>query len=596
MSWLCLIGFFICLNVPSLLAQEVFDLEKIDVIAKKDLSTFNFSQSQSISLSKNEANGTLAVKLEGIPGVIAAQNGGPGGRISFFMRGTEPRHVAFTLDGLKINDPSNVDRQFDAAFFSASFLRNLTVYKGPQSVLLGSDSLGGVVEMETRKGEDAPETRVSFNAGSFGTIDGTVSNDWKSSQGSRGTLTAYHLHSDGISRLNKKRFNAKEADSTDITQLSSSSVHQWSSLLKSDFLFSFLRGENELDGTNTDNSFDQSTNDQYLVQQKTHYRVSQSSALSLRNGINRHHRHLNTVARGEESYGGSIIQNEALLRSGRKNLDLLGGISTEHEEFHLDAVQRSFDLHSLFAQGAFQFQQVKLQTGVRAENHIRYGRFTTGSTGISYLLKDQTFSLQYSQGFKAPSLYQLYAPASIGNSDLVPEVNHSWEGNWNVKNDIFEGEFGVFQNNLSNLITYTLGQGYINQSRFTSKGAELSGKYKHRHYHLYSSYVLQQFNHQDTAVLRRPQNSVNMGIALFPTDKTELSFKGRWFSSRKDLDKNGETMKLNGYETFDVGFKLVLQQFDVGLQMVNVLNRDYEDLYGYSVMPRAYFLHLGFVL
>ncbi len=602
MSRLLLMAFLIYSSLPLLKAEEIFVLEKIEVIANKDISKFNFSQSQHLSLPEMEQgkSGTLASKLEDISGVIGAQNGGPGGRVSFFIRGTEPRHVAFTIDGLKINDPSNVDRQFDAAFLSASFLKTLNVYKGPQSVLLGSDSLGGVVEMETRKGEDAPEARVTFNAGSFGTLEGAVSKDWSNSQGSRGTLSAYRFHSDGISRLNKKRFKASEADSTDISQLTSSSVHQWNPSLQSDLLFSFLRGENELDGATSDNTNDQSTNDQYLVQQKTHYRVSDSTAVSLRNGMNRHQRHLDTLARGEESYGGQILQNEALLRMDRKRFDLLAGLATEHEEFNLEDVQRNFDLHSFFTQGAFQIQKLKLQAGARAEKHVRYGLFYTGSSGLSYSFNDQTYSLQYSQGFKAPSLYQLYAPAflgsNIGNPSLVPEVNHSWEGSWSMKNAIYEAELGLFQNSLSNLITYTVGNGYINQSRFTAKGAEISGKYKHRFYHVHSSYFLQQFNYQDSPVLRRPQNSINLGVALFPSEKSELSFKGRWFSSRKDLDQNSETIKLNGYETFDLGFKYFFHEADIGLQMINVFNRDYEDLFGYSVMPRSFYLHLGFQL
>jgi outer membrane cobalamin receptor len=149
--------------------DDVYEMDKIQVTAKKKVSDFNFSKPATINTSQLEAepSGLIAPQLNQIPGVIANQNGGPGGRVSFFMRGTESRHVAFTLDGLKLNDPSNTDRQFDSAFFSAPFLSQVEVHKGPQAVLYGSDSFGGLIEMTSRKGENAPETRVDLNGGSF---------------------------------------------------------------------------------------------------------------------------------------------------------------------------------------------------------------------------------------------------------------------------------------------------------------------------------------------------------------------------------------------------------------------------------------------
>lgn len=582
-------------------AEEIYDLEKIQVTAKKKVSDFNFSTPATITTDQLETapSGLISPLLNEIPGVIANQNGGPGGRVSFFMRGTESRHVAFTLDGLKLNDPSNTDRQFDSAFFSSPFLSQVQVHKGPQAVLYGSDSLGGLIEMTSRKGENANETRMDFNGGSFGTMDTSISNDWKIGEGdSHGTITAYRFHSDGISRLNKKRFKATERDASDITQLSSSSGHQWNSKLDTDLLFSFLRGKNELDGAIDDNSHDQSQNDQYIVQQKTNLKLSKSSAVSLRNGFNRHHRDLDTLAVGKESYEGNLLQNEALLKYQYKKLSLLSGLATEHEQFESGTIDRSFDLHSIFLQSALNFSHLKVQAGARAEQHVRYGSFYTGSGGLAYTLDGHIFSLQYSQGFKAPSLYQLYAPPlfgfNIGNSQLVPEVNHAWEGSWNLNKENFGAGVTLFQNRLSNLITFTTTQGYVNQSRFIAEGVEVSGKIKQRYFHLTSSFTHQQFRKEEAVILRRPLNSVLAGIAVFPTERTEASLKGRFYSSRKDLNQAGSTVRLNGYQVFDLGFRYLLSDIDLGIQILNIFNRSYEELFGYSVMPRSVFLHTGF--
>jgi vitamin B12 transporter len=577
-------------------ASDVYELEKIQVTAKKIVSDFNFSKPTTINSGQlaAEPSGLIAPQLNQIPGVIASQNGGPGGRVSFFIRGTESRHVAFTLDGLKLNDPSNTDRQFDSAFFSAPFLSLLEIHKGPQAVLYGSDSFGGLIEMTSRKGENAPETRVDLNGGSFGTIDTSIANDWQSGDGmSRGTLTGYRFHSDGISRLNKKRFKATERDSSDITQLSSSSSHQWTSKLDTDLLFSHLRGENELDGFTDDNSHDESKNDQYIAQQKTNLKLNKDSAVSLRNGFNRHQRRVNTLSRGKESFEGDLIQNEALFIHQYQKLSLLGGLATEHEQFESDTIDKSFDLHSLFVQSALKFSHLKMQSGIRAEEHVRYGSFYTGSGGLAYNLDSHIFALQYSQGFKAPSLYQLFTP-TFGNSQLIPEVNHSWEGSWNLNKNHFETGITLFQNRLSNLITFSMTQGYVNQSRFIAEGIEVSGKIKQQSFHLMSSFTHQEFRKEESVILRRPLNSLIAGVAVFPTESSEVSLKGRFYSSRKDVDEDFNTVKLSGYEVFDFGFRYLFPDVDLGLQILNLFNRPYEELYGYSVMPRSVFVHTGF--
>lgn len=575
------------------------ELETIEVKGLKDVSTFNFSTPETVGPTKLSSEGALAsTQIEKTSGVVATQNGGPGGRVTYFMRGTESRHLAFTLDGLKLNDPSNTDRQFDAAFLTTPFLKEITVHKGPQAVLFGSDSMGGLVEMKTRKGENAPETRLSFNAGSFASIDGSVSKDWGSNSSS-GTVTAITLHTDGISRLNKKRFKATERDGADISQMMSSSTHNWAEKIHTEFLGSVLRGKNELDGSSDDNLYDESQNDQYIFQQRTFVEISKAQVLSVRNGFNRHHRAIDTLSVGkEESYGGQLYQDEVVYRSDRQDLKLLMGIASEREEFSQSP--EDFDLQSLFVQMAKDFGRFGVQAGTRLEQHSQYGSFQTGSGGVYFKEHSRKYTLQYSQGYKAPSLYQLYGPvlfgSPVGNPDLDPEINHSVEASLLDKRDSFEGELTLFQNRLNNLITYTTANGYVNQREFIAEGIEVAGKYLEQRYSLAGSYLHQNFRKEEGTVLRRPGNIVKIEVAYFPIETMELSATSRWFSSRMDVDENGDDVKLNPYEVIDLGYKITFEKSDYGIRLMNILNREYEDLYGYSVTPRSIFFHAGFTL
>jgi vitamin B12 transporter len=583
------------LLVPSLKGHAVEALAPIEVSAGKEVKFFNFSSAVVIPASdlNSGEDSLLATQLQNVPGLIMSQNGGPGGRSSFFLRGTESRHLAFTLDGLKINDTSNTDRQFDAAFLSTPFLKEINIYKGPQAVLFGSDSMGGLIDMVSRKGEDYPETRLSLRGGSFGTVETSLSTDWRSDQ-SGGTLTLSRFRTDGISRLNEKRFQARERDAADSTNLFSSSHHSWSPVISTNFLAGFIQGNNELDGTKDDNSFDESQNDQYLFQQKTQLALKKSHVVSLRNGLNRHQRSINTLSQGKQSFAGNNHQNEVLLRSNVQSLNFVTGVASEHEEF--SQARRSFDTHSLFAQTSLGVSKITFQAGGRMEQHTRYGNYQTGSLGGRYAFDQHSFSFQYSNGYKAPSLYQLYGPPSdfgpVGNVDLVPESNQAWEALWNFRTDIWQGEVSLFQNRLSNLITYGTA-GYLNQGSFIAEGVDVSASYHHHWYQCSSGFTHQRFRQNEDRILRRPVNSLKMNIAVFLSEQSEVYLNSRWFSSRWDRDENFSYVKLAPYEIFDLGYRLSLNKMDYSLQLKNIFNRDYEDLYGFGVLPRSLFAQVG---
>ncbi|HXH32474.1 MAG TPA: TonB-dependent receptor [Bacteriovoracaceae bacterium] len=593
MSHWCLL--LVVLLLSSTLRAE--ELELIRVTSQKDVNIFTFAETIQIDdyLLETSPTSLISSSLQATEGLVSSQNGGPGGRVSFFIRGTESRHVSFTLDGLKINDPSNTDRQFDSAFMTSAFIKGVLLHKGPQAVLFGSDAMGGTVEMITRKGESPGQTRFSLNGGSFGTIDSSLSRDW-SSGSNRGTFTVTRFHTDGISRLNRKRFKAKEKDSADITQLTSSSNHQWQSRVESDLLVSYLRGKNEFDTFGMDDSYDRSANDQLVLQQKTRFKLSESSSVSLRNGYTGHRRFIKSLSVGNETYQGDLLQHEFLYRRSFEESEVLAGLATDREGSESTAVDQSFLLHSVFLQGSQQVRSLKFQAGARLDGHSRYGGFGTGSTGVSFAPGPDTFSLQYSQGYKAPSLYQLYGPpifgTPLGNEKLRPERNNSWEVSWRREFQKVGTSVTLFQNQLTNLITFS-NLGYLNQGKFTSQGVDGSVKFRQDAWEVSSTFTHQKFIDERSPVLRRPLNYGSVALAWFYDESLESSIRYRFFDSRKDLDLTGKMVKLSGFEAVEVGMKKTFADTDLGVQVLNIFNRDYEELYGYSVMPRSVFLHFG---
>jgi vitamin B12 transporter len=114
---------------------------------------------------------TVPDTLNNVPGLNVVQSGGPGGQTSVFMRGTNSYHVKVLIDGIDAGDPSVVNGAFDFAHLLTDDVEQIEVLRGPQSGLYGSDAIGGVISITTRKGEGPPKLSASVEGGSFQTFN-----------------------------------------------------------------------------------------------------------------------------------------------------------------------------------------------------------------------------------------------------------------------------------------------------------------------------------------------------------------------------------------------------------------------------------------
>jgi vitamin B12 transporter len=112
-----------------------------------------------------------------VPGVSLTQAGGPGQVQTVRIRGGDVRHTLVLIDGIRVNDPVSTGREFDFANLVLADIERIEVLRGPQSALYGSDALGGVINIITRRGRGAPRASVAIEGGSFNTKEarGSVS-------------------------------------------------------------------------------------------------------------------------------------------------------------------------------------------------------------------------------------------------------------------------------------------------------------------------------------------------------------------------------------------------------------------------------------
>jgi len=105
--------------------------------------------------------------LRGLPGVEFARNGGPAGVTSVFIRGAESRHTAVYLDGLRVDGQATGGAPWE--LLPVDQIERVEVLRGPAAAMYGSDAVGGVVQLFTKRGGGKLQGSASLLAGSQGT-------------------------------------------------------------------------------------------------------------------------------------------------------------------------------------------------------------------------------------------------------------------------------------------------------------------------------------------------------------------------------------------------------------------------------------------
>jgi vitamin B12 transporter len=102
-----------------------------------------------------------------VPGVTVNQNGAYGGFASVRIRGASSEQTLVIIDGVVANDTTSPGGGFDFARFDPANIDRIEVLRGPQSTLWGTDAIGGVVNIVTKRPEQGLQGNAFAQAGSF---------------------------------------------------------------------------------------------------------------------------------------------------------------------------------------------------------------------------------------------------------------------------------------------------------------------------------------------------------------------------------------------------------------------------------------------
>jgi len=113
--------------------------------------------------------GSVVDLLRDLPNVYVQQSGGRGSVVSLFTRGAKPNFTLVLLDGVKANDPTNTrGGSYDFSTLDLNDIERIEFVRGPASAIYGSDAVGGVINIISRRGSDQLQAGLTADGGSFG--------------------------------------------------------------------------------------------------------------------------------------------------------------------------------------------------------------------------------------------------------------------------------------------------------------------------------------------------------------------------------------------------------------------------------------------
>lgn len=405
--------------------------------------------------------------LRTVPGLTFNRNGGIGTTAGVFIRGADSDQTAALIDGVKLNDPASPGGGFDFGPLLTGNIARIEVVRGSQSVLYGSQAIGGVVNLITREPTEQLGAFVRAEYGERDTAElvGNVSGRFGPVGASVG---ATYLRTDGISAFSEAR-GGKEADGFESLGFNSKLEVALADNISLDLRGYYFDSEVAIDGFGA--SGFQDTNEVSYRNDFVGYAGLNADFLDGRfrnrlgfayTNIDRRNFDFGNDSESFDANGENQRYEYQGVFDAAGFAELVFGAEREESEFRSASFGGAPDeadvwINSVYGQlNLIPLAGFSLTGGVRYDDHETFGDATTFAASGAYSPNGGATVLRasYGEGFKAPSLYQLYS--IYGNNALEPEESESWDVG--VRHSLLEGraEVGVtyFERDSENLIGF----------------------------------------------------------------------------------------------------------------------------------------------
>jgi len=418
---------------------------------------------------------TLPELLNRTTGIDMTQSGGLGKTTGVFMRGTNSDHVLVLIDGIKAGSVTLGTTPFE--IIPIDQIERVEIIRGPQSSLYGSEAIGGVIQIFTRKGNQDEKPSISLDAGggsydtakASGAISGKIDHSWYS-------LSASHINTQGF---NARQNSNPDKDGYYNTGLNAKVGHRFNNNADVEAFYMRAEGNTDIDGDYHKMKFANqvvgiSGGMDFTETWRSTLRLGQSRDDSYNFANNPLYDSRFDTTRWNASWLNEVhlTDNHQLVLGSDYRLDEVDSTTSFYKTERYDAGIFG-ELHSRLLENHF------LNMSLRGDKNEAFGDYMTGNFGWRYNW-DYGISpfASFGNAFKAPTLNDLYYQdpwGSHGDPTLSPEESTSFEVGIAGNQDWAQWEIRAYHTDIDNLITwYTDPNTYISIPLQTQK-AQIDG-------------------------------------------------------------------------------------------------------------------------
>ncbi|WP_217477023.1 TonB-dependent vitamin B12 receptor [Stutzerimonas stutzeri] len=582
---------------PLALQQEVVTATRTAQTVEQSLAAVTVLDRERIERSQAASVPEL---LKQVPGVSLTNSGGPGKNTSLFMRGSESDHVLVLVDGVKIGSVTGGGAALQD--FPLELIERIEVVRGPRSSLYGSEAIGGVIQIFTRKGQ-GEGAKPFFSAG-YGTHDSYSGSVGVTGGDGRGwySLAASGSDTDGINAKSVQT-SGYENDADGYRNLSAtlSAGYRFDNGLELDANVLRAKSHNDYDSVNSKRTagFGANADGESLVygtrarfNPVDHWGVTLQAGRSEDNSDA--YQDGRFYSRFDSRRDSLSWQNDIELAAGHT---LTLGVDHQHDEVDSTAVyaEDSRDNDGYFAQYLGQAGRHDWQVSLRHDDNEQFGQHDTGNIGYGYGFTDWLRgTISYGSAFKAPTFNELYYP-DYGNPNLEAETSRSLEIGLGGQHGWGHWAVNAYRTVIDDLIAYdasSFGPANVQEARIRGVelvvGSQLMGWDWNANYSLLEPENRSAGANRGNELTRRAKQLFNLDVdrrlGAFSVGAS-LHAEGQRYD---DLANQNE---LAGYATLDLrGEYRVSPEWRVQARVANLLDADYETARGYNQPGQAAYL------
>ena len=547
-------------------------------------------------IERTHAETALEV-LRNVPGVYVRRSGAVGRITSAVIRGSTDDQVVVLIDGVDASSPTL--GSFNWANLPADSIERIEVLRGSASTLYGSNAIGGVINIMTKRGKGPMRTTYQQEFGTLRTFREIVSN-----QAELGTVRYFA----SVSRLDSRGLSTgDDVEVTHVALTADADLAQWLKLAVS------LNNNDSHVGID-DGAFrpdpNRFTEREHLVLNTTvTVKPLDVWEHELRFGFN-----------GDDSLdvdvadpGTTQTTSKSRINTDRYTAEWLQriswgsfGLSTGGMEFKDEEAEAAFEKTvtqwAMFVQHQLDVgDRLTLIGGTRYLRHNQFGHDTTAEASASYRVPiiDTRVRGNFSMGFRAPDMNELFFP-NFGNPNLLPEESRTYE--IGIEKDWWErrlvGALSLYHTEVDQLIQIVRVNSTTSQPQNVAEaemeGFELEGSVeplKGLRFSTNWTYTDAEDETADEELLRIPRNRVSFAVDYDFLDRWQLHLDAIVVSSREESVATNRRLPTKGYKTVDAVLSFnATEHLTLYGRIENLFNRHYQEVLGFPTAGTLFFI------